>query len=308
MLYPSGYGYPLWIPEPNESTPLRYRSEGIQVGDVGFITSYGNFEFLFNTTWPKDHPVHQEWRKLPDDFHPIKLDPTYYSRHANGISRNQWICSKDTKVYGKEEYSIARNSNKEHPHVGFYLSSKLGEAAALFLPRGASKTDYVAADLLCNWAKEHAKEWYHHIQNEHYTDAWNGSLYLITGFLKTDCYDVSVSSGLSNKTIAHSPSEHRYSECHASGSQQNCAVFIRGWKIMLKSSRSVNDPLTKIRNQVTMNLAEEQRNLSSTTEVEVVNIPGEKNFSNVSNTRRPRLDSPYLEFEMKTGAGLVGDL
>ncbi|THU76670.1 hypothetical protein K435DRAFT_739112, partial [Dendrothele bispora CBS 962.96] len=182
MLYPRKFGYPLWTPEPNEFAPLEYRLEGVRVGDVGFITSSGDFEFLHNTTWSSDHPIYEGWRKLPDDFQSFELNPTYYSHHTNGITTNQCIGSIGTRVYGGEAYFRA-----QHPHVGLHLSSQLAEGAVLLLPRGASKTDYIGTKPLRDWAMKHAKSWYHHLQN-HYTDVWNGSLYLITGFHKTNCY------------------------------------------------------------------------------------------------------------------------
>lgn len=64
-----GRGFPLWIPEPNRRLPLRYRREGVNIGDVGIITQFGAFSFLFNICVPHDNPINP--RLLPEDFAPI---------------------------------------------------------------------------------------------------------------------------------------------------------------------------------------------------------------------------------------------
>ncbi|KAF8986838.1 hypothetical protein BDQ17DRAFT_1213259, partial [Cyathus striatus] len=42
------HGYPLYIPQPHRSLPIEYRLQGSAIGDVGFVTPNGAFEFLFN--------------------------------------------------------------------------------------------------------------------------------------------------------------------------------------------------------------------------------------------------------------------
>lgn len=62
-------GFPLWIPEPNRTLPMPYRRKGVNIGDVGIITSSGGFSFLFNICLPSDDPINP--RTLPDGFAPI---------------------------------------------------------------------------------------------------------------------------------------------------------------------------------------------------------------------------------------------
>jgi len=64
-----GRGSPLWIPEPNDRLPIEYRRKGICVGDVGIITDYGGFDFMFNICLPHDHPINPD--DLPDSFVPL---------------------------------------------------------------------------------------------------------------------------------------------------------------------------------------------------------------------------------------------
>ncbi|KAH0588260.1 hypothetical protein H2248_006968 [Termitomyces sp. 'cryptogamus'] len=47
QLLPKRHGYPLWIPEPYGNS-LPYRTKGVRIGDVGYVTEDGAFETLFN--------------------------------------------------------------------------------------------------------------------------------------------------------------------------------------------------------------------------------------------------------------------
>jgi hypothetical protein len=63
-------GFPLWIPTPNRNLLRDYQREGINIGDVGFITDAGGFSFLFNICHPPDHPINRS--PLPDGFTQIQ--------------------------------------------------------------------------------------------------------------------------------------------------------------------------------------------------------------------------------------------
>ena len=70
QLLPLGYGYPLWIPEPSQTTsPLTQNSttsREIFIGDVGWVSD-GEFRALFNSMKDANDPVNQEM-KVPTDF------------------------------------------------------------------------------------------------------------------------------------------------------------------------------------------------------------------------------------------------
>ena len=68
-LWLKGRGFPLWIPEPNRRLPRVYQKKGIDIGDVGIITPFGAFSFLFNICVPSDNPINP--RLLPEGFAPI---------------------------------------------------------------------------------------------------------------------------------------------------------------------------------------------------------------------------------------------
>jgi len=49
--------------------PIEYRRQGINIGDVGIITSTGEFDFLFNILQPPEHAVNGG--SVPHVFSPI---------------------------------------------------------------------------------------------------------------------------------------------------------------------------------------------------------------------------------------------
>jgi len=67
-----GRGYPLWVLQANTNLSREYRSRGISIGDVGFITPSGEFDFLFNICLPADDPVNPGVDLVPDGFEPLK--------------------------------------------------------------------------------------------------------------------------------------------------------------------------------------------------------------------------------------------
>jgi len=64
-----GRGSPMWVTEPSTTLPNAYRRRGIAVGDVGILTAFGAFDFMFNICLPADHPINQQG--LPEGFSPI---------------------------------------------------------------------------------------------------------------------------------------------------------------------------------------------------------------------------------------------
>jgi len=65
-------GYPLWVPGPGKRLPIAYRRSGVSIGDVGIITSTGEFDFLFNILQPADHSINRGI--VPRGFSPLSLE------------------------------------------------------------------------------------------------------------------------------------------------------------------------------------------------------------------------------------------
>jgi hypothetical protein len=78
-------GYPLWTPEPYGNQSMA----GVDIGDVGIITSDGEFDFLFNICRARDDPVNS--LGVPDGFEPLILKP-------NDVTRIQKWCDVGTHI------------------------------------------------------------------------------------------------------------------------------------------------------------------------------------------------------------------
>ena len=71
QMLPKKRGFPLWIPQPNTHAFLTHRREGVAIGDLGRVTSYGAFDVLFNICKAGGHPDNPD--ELPDGFEPLIL-------------------------------------------------------------------------------------------------------------------------------------------------------------------------------------------------------------------------------------------
>jgi len=69
LLLPKRLGFPLWNPAPDDNLVVEYRDKGVSIGDVGLITSDGEFNFLFNICVPADHAINQYG--IPTDFEDV---------------------------------------------------------------------------------------------------------------------------------------------------------------------------------------------------------------------------------------------
>ena len=70
---PSDRGFPLWIPEPSSTLPSSHRQDGLQIGDVGFVSRRGTFDVLLNISYGPNHALHQR-PGVSFSFHPTALD------------------------------------------------------------------------------------------------------------------------------------------------------------------------------------------------------------------------------------------
>lgn len=86
------HGYPLWCPEPYGNSAA-YRTKGVRIGDVGYVTKDGAFESLFNIRASRDDPINDQG--VPDGFEQIILGPRdithirrFHKRDGAVISRS----------------------------------------------------------------------------------------------------------------------------------------------------------------------------------------------------------------------------
>lgn len=86
-------GYPLRNPRPNSILTQPYSEEGFQIGDVGYVDDYGEFNLVFNINFPPEELQGQNLSFPPDK--PIQFAQPVASQAINpntvlmtGVERN----------------------------------------------------------------------------------------------------------------------------------------------------------------------------------------------------------------------------
>ncbi|KAK7020747.1 hypothetical protein VNI00_017602 [Paramarasmius palmivorus] len=255
-LFPLGHGYPLFCPEPNEALRPEYIESGIRFGDVGIIASDGSFDFHFNICLSADHLINKSCG-TPDDFVPVIWNGQI-RRNSNFFQRGKPMYSRRAKC---REISAEAIVTVPGSPVGVGASIEISfdkeSGAALMLPTGANRENMLDLKAFREYAQANAASWYHFVNNTLGRDAENGSIYLVTGVDRSDAwenavFDSSQSSQscsllfesvgisgrmkLSQSSIYQSSVTHRASTTNA---QYNQALFIRGFRISLRSGLSV---------------------------------------------------------------------
>ena len=104
-------GYPLWVPQANRNLPTPYRAIGVHIGDVGFFTPPGVFDYLFNICHSADHPINQV--PLPDGFVPFAPFNQHHVREYTAYPPGSYLAS-----------SLASKSGADNSYVNSLKSLK----------------------------------------------------------------------------------------------------------------------------------------------------------------------------------------
>jgi hypothetical protein len=129
------------------------------------------------------------------------------------------------------------------------------------LPEGAFREDYQGLPSIRKYAMTNAKLWYQYLVNDVGMDAYNGSLYVVTGFDKTNSYEnfscknselsresaISVRFSSPDGNLAKLSMSYNSSTMDsparrgsiANNMLKNLSVFIRGFKVMIRSRGSL---------------------------------------------------------------------
>ncbi|KAF8886954.1 hypothetical protein BD779DRAFT_1528904 [Infundibulicybe gibba] len=177
------HGYPLWVPEPYGNT-VTYRTKGVRIGDVGYVTPEGAFETLFNVRAAPDDPING--RGVPDGFEQIAVAsedlvhlPHFHQPGSavTSASAKGRSCQVDLSTTGIPGSPL-------DAHMGAQFTWNSSEGAILHLPDGASRLTSPPS-LFRASAMKGAKNWYKFANLTLHRAVPNGSLYLITGCDKT---------------------------------------------------------------------------------------------------------------------------
>uniref|UniRef100_A0A8H7Y109 Uncharacterized protein n=1 Tax=Psilocybe cubensis TaxID=181762 RepID=A0A8H7Y109_PSICU len=166
-------GSPLWIPEPNSMLPVEYQKQGIGVGDVGILTDYGAFDYLFNILLPQDNPINPE--DMPTDYFP--LQPPLSLADIHGYS-----------------------AFKTDSHLtSLTFESSASEGAILTMPCGCNSKDLRNIFRFRKYAVANAEKWYRYANEIRGRDAKNGDVRLVIGYDSTTAWGMAAFANLSEK-------------------------------------------------------------------------------------------------------------
>ncbi|KAF8187373.1 hypothetical protein K438DRAFT_1722875 [Mycena galopus ATCC 62051] len=182
LLLAKGHGYPLSHPQPSDDLPPESRVQGIQIGDVGVLTSDGGFDALFNICRAPDDPANRHG--VPVGFETVHLGPTdvlsrgQYHRPGSHVSNEN---------ISKRRLDVDTDLDNVFSPVGagavIEISTVSKQAAILLMPEGASRINLRFLDKFRRQALKHAQNWYEFLKSlgcmvEH------DELYLVTGIDK----------------------------------------------------------------------------------------------------------------------------
>ncbi|KAF7331219.1 hypothetical protein MSAN_02440700 [Mycena sanguinolenta] len=195
LLLPAGHGYPLPLPQPDHSF-LERRAAGIEIGDVGVLTSDDSFDVFFNIRKRND-PVNRpgsDWG-LPEGFEeaPVTLDDCRLwedhfrpESHVSDMQQGTLRVSLDAEVNSNTQVlsiPVTAGSVVE-------IQSSHTKTAALFLPEGASRINLRLLNKFEQQAKKHGKNWYAFLRSRG-VKLDDDDLYLVTGVDKSTSWNVS---------------------------------------------------------------------------------------------------------------------
>ncbi|THU89836.1 hypothetical protein K435DRAFT_677021, partial [Dendrothele bispora CBS 962.96] len=193
-LFSQGHGYALLYTKPNrigtEPQPHleQLYEEGLRVGDVGTIRDSGDFVTLFNIFQPSDAPVNRVYG-APDGFQPLDHHQNSFVTKDQYHPPNTWVCSEEAREANINADGTVLASGAFGPGVGVEIQISHSEGSILSLPEGADRVDYLRLRSIRKYAAKNAESWYRFLTDELEMDAYNGSLYVITGYDRARCYE-----------------------------------------------------------------------------------------------------------------------
>ncbi|KAL0567788.1 SCF ubiquitin ligase complex subunit cdc4 [Marasmius crinis-equi] len=248
-----GFGYPLWIPEPNNALPDDYKKKGVRTGDVGVLTDDGGFDFVFNACVSATDPINVNG--VPESFQPLVRNPKQrreiLRKHGGGLP----ILSLGAETK-RIDFQVSAGVPTQAGFIGGGGGFKIafgGETGAVVIPsNGADGEDCQDVGVFLEYALIHAAEWYQFVNSTLRRDVRNGDLYFITGYDKTDCWENAVVKNESQEqacelTFSVGPADGRLRLSHSSmqtafssrssmedNIDKNQTLFLRGYRVCIR--------------------------------------------------------------------------
>ncbi|KAF8639367.1 hypothetical protein AX17_001556 [Amanita inopinata Kibby_2008] len=235
------HGNPLYFPGPSQEHHSEYRKRGVDIGDVGFVTSHGAFAFVFNICLPQDHPINPP--KLPAGFEVFKFQRS------------------TSQIYEPRTHLASQGVNQLSNLSTMYNCTE-AEGAILVLPAGANLIEARNPDDLQEYVLHHKESWRKYMKGQ---GIQHRQLYVVTSAVKCTEWGIATfdrPSTLGNYLKFHVVDRRRvhetgktiletYAWTQASGviarmgpssnlgagsSHANQCVFFRGYKVPVSSA------------------------------------------------------------------------
>ncbi|KIK52170.1 hypothetical protein GYMLUDRAFT_50048 [Collybiopsis luxurians FD-317 M1] len=244
-------GYPLWNPRPGDWLPPAYREAGVRIGDVGIVTEFGEFDYLFNVCLPPDDPVNAG--RVPENFKHIEgIDVCDISWFTQEYGPGAYVASKASPFNRARLEDVRIPGVPEEIVTGTSLRSSTTRGALLILPEGGKSVNYPHLSKFYQLAAECAHSWYDFVNGPLARGVRNNSIYLVTGCDKARAWGVasftdapadSVSLDFVPRLTHNGAREYWFRNCDFAASSSGTShdtnpagcVFLRGFKVAVRS-------------------------------------------------------------------------
>ncbi|KAJ7721272.1 hypothetical protein B0H16DRAFT_1791586 [Mycena metata] len=254
LLLATGNGYPLSYPQPSDDLPPECQARGLEIGDVGALSSDGSFNVFFNICRPHDDPANRFG--VPVGFERIDLGSNPYVSQKTYHRSGSHVSNTKMNVRRLDLDAQVDNVFSPLSAAVIELSTTSTQTAVLLLPDGGSRLDLRFLDTFRDLAIKHAQGWYAFVTGLG-TMIENGDLYLITGVNKSISWGVAaershtedggISLKLSAAQVGSAGGSHAWSwEVNSTfadmgprrppgeaQSTENQTVFLRGYRIAI---------------------------------------------------------------------------
>ncbi|TBU28366.1 hypothetical protein BD311DRAFT_663481 [Dichomitus squalens] len=191
-LFPQGYGYPLWHPQPTYDS-----SSGlceVEIGSVGWIDE-GRFRRLFNARKARDDPINVG--RVPESFErfspPNMIEPNPAPVIVKPFVASRSIRIPSDDVEGPSTIPSTLMSVSAEESLSFECSTDTG--ALLLLGPPAMKCALSQRRHIMNYLREHVDAWHTHAAENLGLGVRLEELMFVSGTTKTDKWACAVFSG-----------------------------------------------------------------------------------------------------------------
>ncbi|KAI1791420.1 WD40 repeat-like protein [Ganoderma leucocontextum] len=187
QLFPQGYGYPLWQPDPDPTA-----AREISIGDVGWMSNGGFFQ-LFNARMrEQESQVHAD---VPEDFVPFDPPNLIISGPNKSETAIPPLCSQTVETFDASGLAQA-NTGPALVSAGGSFSFKCtdNQGAFLMFSPAAYSTEIKSKRHITNYMREHFTRWVQ-FSEKYGLDLKEHEILFVCGMTKTARWAVAAFQG-----------------------------------------------------------------------------------------------------------------